>query len=256
MMEDHSLYKVPGELDPWSPLRKFTPARIALGHTGGVLPLKETLALKLAHAHARDAIYAKLSDLLTDQLQGFNLPLVRSESMAKSREQYLLDPGLGRKLDMATIDKSGGDPVAGGIIIVISDGLSAKAVNNHVLPLLSELMPKLQLAKLRINSLAIVEHGRVAIADEIGDWCKADLSLILLGERPGLTVADSLGAYLTYKPKPGLTDESRNCVSNIHPGGLSYSAAADKITYLISEAFRIGQSGIALKDRKADLLSE
>lgn len=255
-MEEHSLYQVPGELDPWSPLRKFTPARIALGHTGGVLPLKETLALKLAHAHARDAIYAKLSDSLIDQLRGFNLPLITFESMAKNREQYLLDPGLGRKIDPATIDISKGDPVAGGIIIVISDGLSAKAVNNHLIPLLSELIPNLQLSKSSINSLAVVEHGRVAIADEIGDWSKADLSLILLGERPGLTVADSLGAYLTYKPKPGLTDESRNCVSNIHPGGLSYIAAADKITYLINEAFRIGQSGISLKDRDADRLSE
>ncbi|MBO9661178.1 MAG: ethanolamine ammonia-lyase subunit EutC [Chitinophagaceae bacterium] len=255
-MEDHSLYKVPGEPDTWSPLRKFTPARIALGHTGGVLPLKETLALKLAHAHARDAIYAKLSDSLTDQLRGFNLPLIRSESMAKNREQYLLDPGLGRMLDQATIDISKNDPVPGGIVIIISDGLSAKAVNNHIIPLLSELIPKLQLAKLNINSLVIVEHGRVAIADDIGDWSKADLSLILLGERPGLTVADSLGAYLTYKPKPGLTDESRNCISNIHPGGLSYSAAADKITYLINEAFRIGQSGVALKDTNVDLLTE
>jgi ethanolamine ammonia-lyase small subunit len=254
-MDDHSLHKLFIQPDPWSSLRSYTAARIALGHTGGVLPLKESLALKMAHAHARDAIYAPLNETaLIHQLEEFDLPLIRAKSMSKDREQYLLDPGLGRKLDTTSIEVLKGDPGRGGIVIVISEGLSAKAVNNHVILVLSELIPQLQQAKLRINSLFIVNQGRVAIADEVGDWCKADLSLILLGERPGLTVADSLGAYLTFNPKPGLTDDSRNCVSNIHPGGLSYKAAGSKITYLISEAIRIGQSGVMLKDRDIHLL--
>ncbi|MET0465491.1 MAG: ethanolamine ammonia-lyase subunit EutC [Chitinophagaceae bacterium] len=248
-MDDRSLHKFFIQPDAWSSLRKFTAARIALGHTGGVLPLKESLALKMAHAHARDAIYASLNEAsLLAQLEAFDLPVMKSQSLAKDREPYLLDPGLGRKLDHAAIDIVKGKKSYGGIVIVISDGLSAKAVDHHVIPLLSELIPSLKQARQHINSLFIVKQGRVAVADEIGNWCRADLSLILLGERPGLTVADSLGAYLTFKPTPGLTDDSRNCVSNIHPGGLSYTAAALKITYLINEAFRIGQSGVMLKD--------
>jgi ethanolamine ammonia-lyase small subunit len=254
-MEDHSLKESFIQPDPWNSLRRFTAARIALGHTGGVLPLNETLALKMAHAHARDAIYANLDESgLINKLQDFDVPLIKSKSLAENREQYLLDPGLGRKLDNKAIDVLKGEPAPGGIVIVVSDGLSATAVNNHLAPLLSELLPQLRRDQLPLNSLFIVNQGRVAIADEIGDWCKADFSLILLGERPGLTVADSLGAYLTYKPTPGLTDESRNCVSNIHPGGLGYKAAATKIASLIREAYRIGQSGIALKDTDMNLL--
>jgi ethanolamine ammonia-lyase small subunit len=134
------------------------------------------------------------------------------------------------------------------IAIIIADGLSATAVNENAAGLLEILLPMLAAFKLKIAPLCLVEQGRVAIGDDIGHGLKAKLSLVLIGERPGLSSADSMGAYLTYNPRPGLTDESRNCISNIRPQGLTNKPAADKIFYLINEAFKRKLSGVGLKD--------
>jgi|SRR6218665_384750 len=242
------------QTDPWYSLRGLTPARIAIGNTGGVIPIKEVLALKMAHAHARDAVYASLDEKgILEELKNFNVPVLYASSQVKSREQYLLDPGLGRKLDHQSVTNASGEIRPGGIALIISDGLSATAVNRHTIPLLKELIPLLRNAGMVVNSLCLVREGRVAIGDEIGEWCKAEMTVILIGERPGLTAADSLGAYLTFNARPGLTDESRNCVSNIHTSGLNYMTAARKIMYLISESFRMGLSGVALKDQENTL---
>lgn len=237
------------QADPWSSLRKLTPARIGLGNTGGVIPVKNVLALKMAHAHARDAVYASLDEKkLSAALKQFNLPVIHASSCAKNREQYLLDPGLGRKLDQQSVVCAESPLSAGGIALIVSDGLSATAVNSHAIPLLQNLVPLLENAGRKINSLCLVREGRVAIGDEIAEWCKADMTVILIGERPGLSAADSLGVYLTFNARPGLTDESRNCISNIHPAGLNYATAAKKILYLVNESFRLGLSGVALKE--------
>jgi ethanolamine ammonia-lyase small subunit len=241
--------------DAWSSLRTFTAARIALGRTGVAIPLKEVLALKMAHAHARDAVYAELATAtLPDELNAFQLPVFKLRSQAQNRLQYLQDPGLGRQLDASSIPASMGNLNKGGVVIILADGLSATSVNTHAVPLLQQLVPNLQQSGKLINSIILVEHGRVAISDEIGSICKADMSVMLIGERPGLTAADSMGAYLTYQPFPGLTDESRNCVSNIHAGGLSYTAAAGRITYLVNAAFHKQQSGVSLKEEEERLL--
>jgi ethanolamine ammonia-lyase small subunit len=237
------------QADAWSALRSLTAARIAIGHTGGAIPLKEVLALRMAHAHARDAVYAPMDKkVLLDALDDFGLPVILSSSQAKNREEYLLDPGLGRMLDKDSIIEVSGNVQPGGITIILSDGLSAMALNAHVIPLLHELIPILQGLGRAVNSFVLVEQGRVAIGDQVALLTQAEMTIVLLGERPGLTAADSLGAYLTYNARPGLTDESRNCVSNIHPGGLSYAAAASRIAYLADMAFRIGQSGVMLKE--------
>jgi ethanolamine ammonia-lyase small subunit len=169
-------------------------------------------------------------------------------SQAGSRHKYLKRPDLGRKLDGESAAllkdyKTGAD-----IAIMISDGLSADGINENALALLQFLIPVLQDAKLKIAPLCIVEQGRVAIGDEIAQGLDARLSILVIGERPGLSSANSIGVYITYAPKPGLTDESRNCISNIRPQGLTSRPAADKILYLVNEAFKRKLSGVALKD--------
>jgi ethanolamine ammonia-lyase small subunit len=230
-------------------LKKYTDARLAIGRTGTSIPVKESLAFNLAHAHARDAVYSALeTERLINELRQFNLPVILVQSKAKNREQYLQRPDLGRQLnDHANAEFLPFQP--SDICIVIADGLSADAINKHAVKVLELLIPKINAINLKIAPITLIEQGRVAIADEAGYRLKAKLSLILIGERPGLSAADSMGAYLTFDPKPGLTDESRNCVSNIRPEGLNLDAAADKLFYLIREALRMKLSGIGLKDQ-------
>lgn len=232
-------------------LREFTTARIAIGRAGNAIPLKQSMAFKLAHAHARDAVYSSLNiELLLDKLKIFGLPLLHLHSQAANRQKYLKRPDLGRRLDdnckVQLKDYHDAD-----IAIIIADGLSAEAVNENATGLLKILIPKLIAADLSIRCICLTEQARVAIGDDIADSLNAGFSIVLIGERPGLSAADSMGAYLTYKPKPGFTDESRNCVSNIRKHGMSYKQAADKIFYLVSESFRRKLSGVALKDNES-----
>ncbi|MBD1392146.1 ethanolamine ammonia-lyase subunit EutC [Mucilaginibacter glaciei] len=244
------------EVDPLSFLKEFTPARIAIGSTGNSIPTKQSLEFKLAHAHARDAVYSAMNnELLIDDLQQFKLPITQLRSQAVNRAQYLQRPDLGRLPDERSINQLADQITGDDVVIIIADGLSALAIHENVMPLLSLLIPKLQSAKLKVAPLCLVQQGRVAIADPIGDALNAKLSIILIGERPGLSAADSMGAYLTYNPKPGLKDNSRNCISNIRPGGFNYVAAADKIFYLVQEAFKRKLTGVELKDNEG-LLGE
>ena len=237
--------------DPLNPLKEFTAARIAIGRAGTSIPIKEALEFKLAHAHARDAVYSILdTEGILNNLTQFNLPGLLLHSKADSRAQYLQRPDLGRKLNEASVAQLKTNSGNYDVVIVIVDGLSATAVNENTSGLLKYLIPLLQDAKLKIAPLCLVEQGRVALGDELAYLLNARLAIILIGERPGLSSADSIGAYLTYNPKPGLTDESRNCISNIRPRGLMYKAAAGKIFYLVQEAFRLKLSGVGLKDNQ------
>lgn len=233
-------------------LKEFTAARIALGRVGTSIPLKESLEFKLAHAHARDAVYSVLdTESLFEKLKIFNLPVLHLHSKAISRHNYLKRPDLGRQLNDESffrLTDFSGPPFD--VAVIIADGLSAEAVNENAFGLLKLLIPMLRAADLKIAPLCLVEQGRVAIADDIGFALQAKFSIILIGERPGLSAADSMGAYLTYNPKPGLTDECRNCISNIRPQGLPNTVAANKIFYLVSEAFRRKLSGVGLKDNE------
>jgi ethanolamine ammonia-lyase small subunit len=247
----------PVQEDAWSSLRAFTAARIALGRTGVAVPLREALSFRLAHAHARDAVHASLNttQLIADLQQAFPLPVFVLHSQAAHRQEYLQRPDLGRKLDPPSIqqlEEAACTPTD--IAILLADGLSATAVQAHVVPLLKELIPLLQSARFSFAPIAIIQQGRVGISDETAALLNARLSLILIGERPGLTSADSLGAYLTYGPKAGLTDESRNCVSNIRPEGLSYEAAAHRLYNLIYQSLQLQLSGVALKDNSTQQL--
>jgi ethanolamine ammonia-lyase small subunit len=244
------------EPDPLSFLKAFTRARIAIGSTGTSIPTKQSLQFKLAHAHARDAVYSAMdSEELADVLMQFNLPVLQLHSRAESRAQYLQRPDMGRLLDEYSINRLTDQITGDDVVIIMADGLSAMAIHENILALLQLLIPKLLAAKLKIGPLCLVQQGRVAIGDPIADALNAKLSIMLIGERPGLSAADSMGAYLTYAPKPGLKDNSRNCISNIRPGGLDPATAADKIFYLVQEAFKRKLSGVGLKDNEG-LLGE
>jgi ethanolamine ammonia-lyase small subunit len=183
------------------------------------------------------------------------MPIVFASSKANDRATYLQRPDLGRKLsDASAIDLKNETRYPADIAIVIADGLSATAINEHAAHVVKKLIPLLKQSVLTIVPLVIAEQARVAIADEVGSILQAKLSLILIGERPGLSSPDSMGAYITYQPSPGKTDESRNCISNIRPEGLGYDLAARKIATLIKASLQLRLSGIMLKDEEQNLL--
>ena len=265
--------------DPWTQLQRFTPARIALGRAGASQPTAALLSFSLAHAKARDAVHEPLQVAeMAAQLDSAGMVAIMVHSRAADRETYLRRPDLGRRLNdesrsrllaitegwrpIAAVSDERGDGnsdktrnVANADSVihatvdlawVIADGLSAKAAMRHAVPLIEATMP--MLASLTVAPVIIVEQGRVALGDEIGELLKARLIAVLIGERPGLSSPDSLGVYLTWQPRVGCTDAQRNCLSNIRPEGLAYSAAAFKLSYLIKGANRLGLTGVALKD--------
>ena len=237
------------DTDLLGPLREFTAARIGIGRVGNSIPLKQSLAFKLAHAHARDAVYSELdAEGLMYQLKQFELPVLQLQSKADKRQKYLKRPDLGRQLNEESASLLKDYKNDADVVIIIADGLSATAVNENSVSLLQCLIPMLLAAKWKIAPLCLVEQGRVAIGDDVAYSLNARFTIVLIGERPGLSSADSMGAYLTYGPKPGCTDETRNCISNIRPQGLPPKPAAEKIFYLVQESFRRKLSGVALKD--------
>jgi ethanolamine ammonia-lyase small subunit len=227
-------------------LRDFTTARVELGRAGHSLPTSELLDFQLAHAKARDAVHQALDvRSLVVELQQRNIAVVTLASAAPDRVTYLHRPDLGRRLNADSrerLAKFKGDYDAA---FVIADGLSALAVHRHAAPLLELVLSKLDW---RIAPVAIVEQGRVAIGDEIGEVLGAKLSVVFIGERPGLSSPDSLGVYLTWQPRAGRTDAERNCISNIRAEGLSYAAAAQKLLFLMNESRRLKLSGVRLKE--------
>jgi ethanolamine ammonia-lyase small subunit len=239
-------------LDPWQALRQVTEARIALGRSGGSLPTGAQLDFRLAHARARDAVLAPFdADALGVRLRSLGEPTLIVDSAAGNRAEFLQRPDLGRRLAPDARTLLSGHAAACphcDLVIVVSDGLSTLAVNTQVEPLLRALLPLLHADAWKLAPLIIARHARVALQDEIGGIFRAQIALILLGERPGLGSADSLGAYFTHGPVIGKTDADRNCVSNIRSGGLSPAEAAHKLHHLLTHSRRIGLSGVALKD--------
>ena len=240
--------------DPWQALRQFTAARIALGHTGVSQPTSAQLDFQLAHARARDAVHqsldsARLAAALEAAWPGSASPLLL-HSAAENRNVYLQRPDLGRRLaapSRARAHAARGDS-AFDLSIVIADGLSALAVMQHAAPLLRSLSTLLAPESWTAAPLAIVEQGRVALGDEVGELLGAKIVVVLIGERPGLSSPDSMGLYITWAPRIGLTDERRNCISNVRPAGLGYEDAAHKLHYLLTEARRRQLTGVGLKD--------
>lgn len=238
---------------PLEALRELTPARVGLGRSGASMPTEALLAFTLDHARARDAVHAVFdAPRLVAGLAGLGLAAIQVSSQARDRRDYLRRPDLGRMLDPDSrrgLAASGRG--AGGLVIVIGDGLSPAAVNLHAVELVRHLGPRLMEAGVGIGHIVIASGARVALGDEIGAALGARMALMLIGERPGLSAPDSLGAYLTFAPRIGLTDAERNCVSNIHGAGLSYDEAAFKIAWLVREGLARQVTGVALKDESA-----
>jgi ethanolamine ammonia-lyase small subunit len=241
--------------DPWAALRRHTPARIALGRTGAALPTHEVLRFAAAHAQARDAVHVALDlPALQANLDSAGWGSTVVHSRAANRDDYLRRPDLGRRLAPESADAlqaAAGGPVD--LAIVLGDGLSAVALQRHALPLLQALRAALD-SRLTLAPPVIATQARVALGDEIGALLQARLVLVLLGERPGLSSPDSLGAYLTHAPRVGCHDAQRNCVSNIRPEGLPPVVAAQRLAWLATEALRRRLTGVGLKDDSATAL--
>ncbi|AWY41396.1 ethanolamine ammonia-lyase subunit EutC [Pseudomonas putida] len=239
--------------NPWQELRRLTPARIALGRTGTSMPTRAQLDFQYAHAQARDAVHLPFDHAsLRSQLAERGQDSLLLHSAAPDRNSYLQRPDLGRKLsaDSAQVlrDYASAHPGGVDLVIVVADGLSALAVHRHTLPFLARMEEHIRAENWTVAPIALVEQGRVAVADEIGELLGARMTVILIGERPGLSSPDSLGLYFTYNPKVGLTDAYRNCISNVRLEGLSYGMAAHRLLYLMREACRRQLSGVNLKD--------
>ncbi|GGX28725.1 hypothetical protein GCM10007242_38910 [Pigmentiphaga litoralis] len=234
--------------DPWDALRAHTSARIAIGRVGGSLPSAEVLRFGLAHARARDAVHHPLdsADLATRlRAAGFRVAQVRSQ--APDRQTYLLRPDLGRRLDEADREALLAAPPAPELAFVVADGLSTFAVERHALPLLEALRERFT-TDWAATPVVMVDQGRVAVGDDIGEALQARLVVVLVGERPGLTSPDSLGIYFTYQPRTGRMDSERNCISNVRPEGLPVHAAADKLSHMLRQSLTLQLSGVGLKD--------
>ncbi|MBU2897480.1 ethanolamine ammonia-lyase subunit EutC [Vibrio hepatarius] len=257
--------------NPWQILRQFTSARIALGRAGNSIPTHEMLAFQLDHARAKDAVHRALNiDQLMEELciqkciteHTPDLPIVVN-SKVSNRLMYLQRPDLGRQLDEASWQKISDYQAKNAdnydLSIVITDGLSSTAIQDHAVHVVGQLITLLNSNSEHNWSLApitIVKQGRVACGDDVGECYKAKITLILIGERPGLTSPDSMGLYITWNPIRGKQDSSRNCISNIRPEGLNYQEACQKAYYLLNESLQRQISGIDLKDRSDDNSSQ
>jgi len=246
-------HRTPTPDNPWLALRNLTPARIALGRAGTSLPTGAQLDFQFAHAQARDAVHLPFDHVgLRQQLSERGRDSLLLHSAASDRHQYLQRPDLGRRLheDSAQCLREHAQANPGGVdlAIVVADGLSALAVHRHTLPFLSRFEEQAAADGWSSAPVILVEQGRVAVADEVGELLGARMTVMLIGERPGLSSPDSLGLYFTYAPKVGLTDAYRNCISNVRLEGLSYGMAAHRLLYLMREACRRQLSGVNLKD--------
>ncbi len=179
-------------------------------------------------------------------------PRLTVASAAPDRPTYLRRPDLGRRLAPADRARLEALPSRGrDVAIVVADGLSSAAVHAHAAPLVAALVPRLRAAGLSLADVVLARQARVALGDAVGEALGARLVVLLVGERPGLSSPDSLGAYITFAPRVGRTDAERNCVSNIRPAGLDYESAAFRIAWLVRAALKLGASGVALKDDSA-----
>src|ERR1700761_1073431 len=231
-------------------LRQLTPARVGLGRSGAGLPTDALLAFTLDHARARDAVHAAFDVAnLMQGLDALGLAPIEARSRARDRKDYLRRPDLGRMLDedsrrLLAAPRSAPHQLA----VVIGDGLSPAAVNHHAVELIRHLIPRLAAETIEIGCTVVASGARVALGDEVGALVGARMLLMLIGERPGLSTPDSLGAYLTFAPAPGRTDAERNCISNIHAAGLGHDEATSRIAWLIREGLAREVTGVSLKD--------
>lgn len=238
-------------MSDWAPLKRYTGARIGLERVGTGTSTRELLEFQLAHAQARDAVMHPWDlDACARALEAAGVETLTVRSRAHDRTQYLTRPDLGRRLEPDSLAALGerrpAEPES--VALILSDGLSATALESHGVMAVRALIESLARRGLTTTPVVLVRNGRVALSDVIGHALKAQVAVIVLGERPGLSAADSLGFYLTHGPKPGNSDAGRNCISNVRePGGLPLRIAAERLSSLIVRSLELGASGVALK---------
>jgi ethanolamine ammonia-lyase small subunit len=237
--------------DVWDRLRLLTPARLGLQRAGPGIGTRDHLAFRAAHALARDAVFSPLdvAGLMT-AVQRLGLTALPVRSGCADQATFLSRPDLGRVLAAGEAARLQGETcaVACDVAFVLAGGLSAAAVNAHAVPLLDHVVPRLSGLGWRVGPVAVTQFARVALGDQIGGVLGARFVVVLIGERPGLTAPDSLGAYLTFEPRPGRTDAARNCLSNIRPAGMAVAEGARRLLWLLETADVRGLTGVALKD--------
>lgn len=234
----------------WAALRRFTEARIGLGRAGVALPIDEVLKFSFAHARARDAVRTPIDWApIASAISGLGLKTERIASMAGDRDTYLRRPDFGRRLSPESrqhLAALAGKPLD--LLILVGDGLSSTGVSANAAAMIEALLPYVKKYGWSLAPVLLADQARVALGDEAGEYIGARAVLVLIGERPGLSSPDSLGAYLTFGPKVGRKDGERNCISNIRQGGLTAAEAAFKAQWLLREAFARGLTGVQLKD--------
>ncbi len=231
-------------------IRARTPARILMGRAGAAYRTETQLELRAAHAAARDAVRAEFeleAALGAEFAARWRLFEVATE--ARSKEEFLLEPERGRRFSEATRQElSRRCPHASALQIAIGDGLSVTAVAAQVPALLPQLAAGASKRGWTVGQPFVIRHCRVGILNEIGDVLAPQVAVLLIGERPGLATAESLSAYMAYRPRKGHTDAERNLVSNIHTRGLSAPAAAARILNLATAMMKAGASGCAVRE--------
>lgn len=248
-------------MDLWKELKSSTQARIGLSRIGHSLSTQDLLNFQTAHAFAHSAVN-EIWDVeqFSDKLKKLGEKFIQVETAVSIREQYLKFPSLGRVLTVKSREKLANykKKHRTDIAVIITDGLSVPAINTHAIPFWKILRPLLNqmLSELKVT-IVLAPYGRVALSDDIGKALGAKMSVIFVGERPGLSSVNSLGIYLTYHPKKGNSDANRNCISNVHPPeGLSYELAAGKLMFLITESLRLKLSGVLLKEANCHLTED
>jgi ethanolamine ammonia-lyase small subunit len=242
----------PPSADGWADLRHFTAARIALGHAGSGLPTAAHLSFQLAHARARDAVHTPLdTKALAGELSAHGFRTLTVESAAPDRTTYLSRPDLGRRLSAASQKALSVPMAAADVGLVVADGLSSTAVKTNAAAVIAALAPLMKAAGRTLSPVVLATQGRVALGDHIGEILQCKVAVVLIGERPGLSAADSLGLYITWMPKTGRVDSERNCISNIRAGGLTPAKAARQAADLIESMFKFRAAGVALSAQLA-----
>jgi ethanolamine ammonia-lyase small subunit len=240
---------------PFRSLRDYTSARVALGRAGTSIATTDILDFQLAHARARDAVHSQFdveafARRLKEELPSlgkFQVPVVTLNSAAADREEYVRRPDRGRVLAEESASRL--NTCSCDVVFIVADGLSAIAPERNAIPLLGAVVPRVLEAGWACGPVCVIGHARVAIGDQVGSMLGASLSVVLIGERPGLSSHDSLGAYITWQPQLGRTDAERNCISNIRAGGLNHAEAAERLLWYLNEARTRRLSGTALKER-------
>lgn len=257
MTDPSTELSLPGD-SAYKELRQRTAARVALGRSGSSVRTQDHLAFQLDHASARDAVQMELDTTsLAEKLRERHWPVLLLRSSAGTTDRrtgrgtYLQRPDLGRRLAPESADivreAAAASTLSIEVVFVVADGLSALAIERNAVPLLEAVRPLLASHRWRSGPVCIVRDGRVAVGDEVGALLGAALTVVLIGERPGLSASDSMGLYLTWAPRVGKTDAERNCISNIRLGGLSHADAAERLLSLMNRARALQRTGRELQ---------